>query len=458
MEQHTGNSGPPPGCPAHENLKLYGPAFGANPDSHYNYLRAMGPIATVDIADGVEVRLVTAYTTALEVLKNSNLFIRDSRTWRALQEGRVDPNSPALPMMAWRPNALFADGAAHARLRPAVTDSLKLVDEQLLGRQAEQVADYLISQFSSPLKQVDLVQEYTSPLPLLVFGSLFGCPPELGDRIIAGITGIFTGVPDADVMLGTALFELVALKRRQPGDDVTSRLLAHQAGLTDEEACNQLVTMLSGGTAPLTAAISTGIALMLGDEKYATGNYSARDAVQEVLWNYAPLANYAAHYPVADVKVGNQVLYAHDPVLISFAGANTDPSARNEVNSESHLAFGAGPHACPAKDPAWVIAVKAIETLMKRLPDLELRCDFHALTWNQDPWTRSLVSLPVRYTTPAPIPRRSPAAAPMAAAEPAAPAAAPEPLHATASSAGSPQAPRRKKGMFSRLVDWINGQ
>lgn len=457
MQQHTGTEGPPPGCPAHDLVKLYGPAFGSDPEAHYAYLRSLGPTAPVEVADGVEVSLVTSYQAALAILKDPNTFVCDPRNWRALKEGRIPADSPALPMMGYRPNALFSDGAAHARLRQAATDSLNTIDVHRLARQTQLTAEYLVSQFNGPLGQAELVQEFCGPLPLLIFGNLFGCPPELGDRIIVGITGIFNGTPGADQLLGAALLELIALKRREPGDDVTTCLLKHQAGLTDEETMHQLVMLLSGGTAPLSAAISTGIALMLGDDKYATG-LPVQDAVNEVLWNYAPMANYAPHYPVRDVEVGGRVLRANDPILISFAAANTDPTERRELGGQSHLAFSAGPHACPAKDPALVIAVTAIETLLNRLPDVEMRCGFGDLAWNQAPWTRALVTLPVRFTAPAPIPRRMPA--PEASA-PARPAAAPTPVPDAPvyqPAEGMAEGGRRRKGLFSRLVDWINGE
>jgi cytochrome P450 len=82
-------------------------------------------------------------------------------------------------MMGYRPNALFSDGAAHARLRQAVTDSMAAVNELQLVRQPRQSADHLISQFSSePRGQAELMGDYAQPLPLLVFSDLFGCPPE----------------------------------------------------------------------------------------------------------------------------------------------------------------------------------------------------------------------------------------------------------------------------------------
>lgn len=458
MQQPFETTGAPAGCPAHGNVPLYGADFGSDPERTYDQLRAMGHSAPVDIAPEVQVELVTSYDASLYILQNPTVFVRDSRRWNALNEGRVPQDSPALPMMGYRPNALFSDGAAHARLRQAVTDSLATVDQGRLVRLTQQSADYLISRFSTEtLGQAELMAAYAQPLPLLVFGELFGCPPELGDRVIVGITGIFQGTPGADEILGGALAELIALKRRQPGEDLTTRLMVHSARLSDEEVLHQLVTLLSGGTAPLTASIGTSAALYLSDD-WPSG-MPVEDAVVKTLWNYAPIANYAAHYPTQDVEVGGRTLQAGDPVLISFAAANTDPKLtehREQLSSKAHLAFGAGPHACPAKDPAFMIAATAVESLLNRLPDVEMRVPFKELAWVASPWSRSLVTVPIRYSPrtvpPAATPRP---AAPSSGQAALSPSAVPQP-----SSAGraAHAAPRPKGGLFSRFRAWVNGE
>jgi cytochrome P450 len=292
---------------------------------------------------------------------------------------------------------------------------------------------------------------YAQPLPLLVFSDLFGCPPELGDRVIVGISGIFQGTPGADEVLGTALAELIALKHRQPGTDLTTRLMQHHAQLTDEEVLHQLVTLLSGGTAPLTAAIGTATALYLSED-WAEG-LSVEDAVAQTLWKYPPIANYAAHYPTHDVEVDGRTLRAGDPVLISFAAANNDPQLavhREQLSSKAHLAFGAGPHACPAKDPAVMIVISAVEALLNRLHDVETRIAFKSLAWSEGPWSRSLVTVPIRFTPPL-----APAAAPAApkATETVRPVASP-----TAPTASRPAHAAPAKGLFSRFLAWTRGE
>lgn len=453
-QQHSEAAAIPAGCPAHGKVQLFGPDFGSDPERVYDHLRSLGPSAPVDIAPGVEVELVTSYDAALYILQNPSLFVRDSRRWNALNEGRVPADSPALPMMGYRPNALFSDGAAHARLRQAVTDSLATVDQTRVVRLTQQTADYLISRFGNdPAGQVDLMSAYAQPLPLLVFGDLFGCPPEIGDRVVAGITGIFQGTPGADENLAAALAELIELKRRTPGEDLTTRLMVHSARLSDEEVLHQLVTLLSGGTNPLSAAIGTSTALYLGED-WPTG-LPVEDAVAQTLWNYAPIANYAGHYPTQDVELGERTLRAGDPVLISFAAANRDPKLtehREQLSAKAHLAFGAGPHACPAKDPAFAITATAVESLLNRLPDVELSVPFKELSWVPAPWSRILVALPLRFT-----PRAVPAAQPRPAARPAdssRPAPAVPPPAARPSTDNS----TAKGGLFSRFRAWMRGE
>lgn len=241
---------PPPGCPVHKNSQalptpLYTSTFTADPGSVYESLRNFGPAAPVELAPGVNTSLVTDYAAALHVLQNPDTFRRDSRRWRALNEGRVPMDSPILPMLAYMPGPLFADGAQHLRLRQAMTDSLARIDTHRLTRSVGTYAEYLISQFSGR-GTVDLVSEYAQLLPLLVFNELFGCPGELGDRVVYGISGMFDGV-DAEnakgILIG-ALAELVQLKHAKPGDDITSWLMEHPADLSDEEMIPQLIQLI----------------------------------------------------------------------------------------------------------------------------------------------------------------------------------------------------------------------
>ncbi len=173
------------------------------------------------------------------------------------------------------------------------------------------------------------------------------------------------------------------------------------------------------------------------------------EAMDHVLWNQTPIANYATHYPVRDVDLGGHVAEADTPVVISFAGANADPAlaeARRAHSKGAHLAWGAGPHACPAKDPAQVIASTAVERLLNALPDLTLAVAEKELEWRPGPFHRALVSLPVTFS---PTPATRTAAALRERAD-AAPGVLPGPA---APSEPSRQASTRRKGFWSSFLD-----
>ncbi len=196
MDAHDNAPAPPPGCPAHGSggrVPLHGPEFAADPQGYYAFLRHYGPAAPVELAPGVEATLVTDYAAALQLLQDPASFRKDARRWRAFAEGKVGPDSPVAPLLAYRPNCMFADGADHLRLRQAVTDSMARVDTRRLTRSTEQISAYLIAQFGSR-GSADLLGDYAKQLPLFVFNELFGCPAGIGDRVLFGISGMFDGV------------------------------------------------------------------------------------------------------------------------------------------------------------------------------------------------------------------------------------------------------------------------
>ncbi|MFI2436105.1 cytochrome P450 [Streptomyces sp. NPDC018693] len=437
---------PPPGCPAHHTgarVPLYGPEFAADPQAYYAYLRHYGATAPVELAPGVEATLVTDYGAALQLLQDSASFRKDARRWRALNEGKVAPDSPVAPVLAYRPNAMFSDGAEHLRLRQAIADSMAKVDGRRVSQSTERVSDFLISQFSAR-GSVDLLNDYAKQLPLFVFNELFGCPADIGDRVVFGITNMFDGV-NAEKAMGVlfqAAGELVALKRSRPGEDVTTWLMQHQARLTDEEMVHQLALLMVGGNEPLRNLIGNTLHRLLTHDAYANQGGLIDEAIDDTLWENPPMANLAPHYPVADMEFAGQHLQAGDLVLVSFAAANTGPAlsaARQAGSNRAHLAWSAGPHACPSKEPARQITVTAIENLLNRLPDVELAVPSDSLTWRPGPFNRGLVTLPARFTPVEAVRRTAPQVRTEAPAQ-----------HESASGRKTERA-----GMWSQFLNWL---
>jgi cytochrome P450 len=379
---------------------MYGEEFAADPRAVYDEMRRHGTVAPVELAPGVNATLVLGYDAALEVLRDPGTFPKNPSRW----EKTVPADCPVLPMMGYRPNALFTDGEYHSRLRSPINDALARVDTIALREYVERGADRLLDGFAGA-GEADLVGQYARVLPLLVFNEMFGCPPEIGDRLVFGMSGIFEveHAEEANAVLTQGVFELVRLKREKPGADVASWMLAHPVRLTDEEMAHELVVLMGAGTEPQQNLIANGLRLLLSDDRFAGdlsgGNLPVEDALDEILWTDPPMANYGSTYPTRDVDFAGTRLPADQPVLVSFAAANNDPArgTRGRAGNRAHLAWSAGAHTCPAKNHARLIASVAIERLLDRLPDLELTVPVEELTWRPGPFHRALAALPVRF-------------------------------------------------------------
>lgn len=387
-------------------LALHGPDFAADPDGHYRQLRTLGPIAPVEIAPGIDALLVTDYQAALDLLRDTHTFTKDPRAWQAT----VPPDSPVLPMLGYRPTALFSDGKTHARYREAITDSLGLLEPHILQRQVREAAEALIERFAGS-GRADLIAQYARQLPLRIFNTWFGVADEDSDRLVTGIAGMVNSAQNAAAAyadLVAVVTRLVADRRSRPRRDLTSYFLAHPAQLDNDETVRQITLTMSAGHEPTTNLIGNALLHMLTDPRYAGSVYggamTAHEAINEVLWQDPPVANFAAHYPRYDTTFYGVGLREGQLLLVSYAAANAQtappPAAPGSVRSgeAAHLAWAAGPHACPARQPALLIAITAIEQLTSRLCDLELTVAAPDLLWRPGPFHRALAHLPVRFT------------------------------------------------------------
>ena len=130
---------PPPGCPAHaggRSVPLYGPEFAAAPSAFYTSYASTGP--PLRSSSRPAWRPHWSPTTPRRSKScRTRIPSRGTRAAGARStRGEVPPDSPVLPMLAYRPNTMFSDGAEHLRLRQAVTDSLARVDMHRMGRQS----------------------------------------------------------------------------------------------------------------------------------------------------------------------------------------------------------------------------------------------------------------------------------------------------------------------------------
>ncbi|WP_329027530.1 cytochrome P450 [Streptomyces sp. NBC_00690] len=410
-------SGPPRGrsrllgrCPA---VALYGPELdGDSLPALYEQLRRVhGPVAPVMIAPGVSAWLVIGHREVLRLTREEQDFSHDPRHWTLLREGRVPPDSPLLPIVGWRPALLYTDGQQHRRMRTAVSDALAAIDGHALRRTVRASAEALIVSFADR-READLVPHYARRLSLQVLTGLLGLDDRNGQLLAQAIMGVIVTNADsinASGRMDSILRELIKEKRRRPTGDLTSALLNHPANLTEDEVLHNLVVMFVAGHQTTVNWITTTLRVLICDPGFRSsvsiGHLSVDDALDLVLWRYPPTQNVPARYATRDLELGGRHIRAGDMLVLGLAGANQDPEVLPEggtpvVGNRSHLSFGAGPHMCPAQDPARLITRTAVDTIQHRLPELELAVPESELAWVRSPWSKGLAALPVRFAKP----------------------------------------------------------
>lgn len=386
-------------------IPLYGPEFAADPHAVYARLRQYGPVAPVEVAPGVSAHLVTGYQAALDLLRDPDTWSKDPRVW----EETIDPDSPLRGMLKWRPNALFNDGEAHERYRRVITDSFSLIEPHKLRQQTVEAADSLLRDFAEA-GEADLVTQYARPLPLVLFNTLFGMPDHDSDRLVAALAALMESVESEGAKeFEGYVMDLVTSKLAERGNDMGSWIIDHPAGFSTEEVIHAVVITIGAGQEPTTNLISNALSRMLSNPDYYStlsgGALTPRDALHDVLRNEPPMANYSAHYPRHNVRFHGTWIHANQLVLVSYAAANTGPDGlpssqdgSSRTDGGAHLAWSAGPHACPVKQPAMLIATTAIERLATQLCDLELTVPREQLKWRPGPFHRALAHLPASFT------------------------------------------------------------
>ncbi|WP_067873759.1 cytochrome P450 [Nocardia vermiculata] len=389
-----------PEPPTGERISLDSPEFAADPHGVYAQMRSRGRLIPIELDPQVPATLVIGYREAVQILNDEHHFPADPRRW----EQHIAPDCPMVPMLGYRQNALRTAGPEHERYRRTITAALDTVDLHQVHSAVARAADTLINAFCES-GNADLRMDYAFPLTFRVLSELMGFPADAAAQAYEGMAAMLEGQnPEAGQQrFIEALLAVVEQKRTEPGTDLTSRLLGHPDALDPMELVNQAALLFSAGTEPTCNLILNALLLMMTDDQYGgevlSGAISTRDAIDEVLFADPPLANFCMSYPRQPQLVRDVWLPADQPVVISLAACNNDPAVTggDRHGNRSHLAWGAGPHSCPAQSLASTIARQAVDLLLDALPDITPGIAVQQLRWRPGPFHRALAALPVVF-------------------------------------------------------------
>jgi cytochrome P450 len=207
------------------------------------------------------------------------------------------------------------------------------------------------------------------------------------------------------------LRDLFARKREVPGDDLISQLLHVEVEgdrLTEDEVLAMVFILFVAGHITTVNLIANGVyALLTHPEQAAqlrTDPGLVANAVEESLRYYGPAETTTARFAREEVELGGQVIAKGDPLLVVLAAADRDPArfadpqafdiTRDDANR--HIAFGKGVHACLGAPLARLEGQVALETLIRRYPNLRLAVPQDEISWSPS-FLRSLTGLPLLF-------------------------------------------------------------
>ena len=322
---------------------------------------------------------------------------------------------------------IVMDDPRHARQRGIVSRSFGPRQLQHLLDSVQNIADEVIDGFCEQ-GEVDLVQAFSQPFPLLVICDMMGIPRSQFDTVLR-CTNVILGAGDPDsfdpgIDFPTALlgagFELTALlnelaedRRANPKDDLTTALVTADPGedmLAPEELAPFFILLAVAGNDTTRNAVSHGVNFLSENPEQRSIWQADPDAVTstaiEEIVRFASPVTYMRRTATATASVGEHEFAEGEKVVMLYGNANRDPRAfdapetfdvRRDPNN--HVGFGGpGPHFCLGAHLARRELSVAFRTLFDRLPDMEVSGEAVPLNAIAMPLVSGLKSLPVTFT------------------------------------------------------------
>ncbi|MDP2772285.1 MAG: cytochrome P450 [Nocardioides sp.] len=339
----------------------------------------------------------------------------DTRTWSSAGGLSVEYGELERIGLADNPPLVMQDPPGH-------TDFRRLVSRGFTPRQVATVEPAVRAFVRERLGRLvaagegDIVAELFKPLPSMVVAFYLGVPDDDRDRFDAWTDAIVTagssgaglhGVDAVAEMLGY-FSELIERRRREPGDDTVSHLVAAGVGDDDRGLLSILAyvfTMVTGGNDTTTGMLGGAVQLLherpdqraiLVDDPATIGG-----AVDELLRLTSPVQG-LARTATRDVELHGVTVPAGRKALLLYAAANRDPRRygpdADELdvrrNPTQILTFSQGSHFCLGANAARMQARVALEELLAGCPEFVV--DLAGVTWAPGPYVRRPTSVPFR--------------------------------------------------------------
>ena len=331
---------------------------------------------------------------------------------------------------------LFLDPPDHTRLRALASAAFTPRRVERLRSHIQEIMDALLDRVVSK-GRMDLIADFASPAPAIVTAEMLGVPVEDHQQLkewstdFAEMLGNFQHNPDRFPRVLRSVESLcsyfrTAMKeqRLHPRDGLVSAMMEAKvdgAELTEEEIIANLIVTMVGGQETTTNLIGNGVLTLLRHpaemERLRSDSSLIPSAVEELL-RYESPSQHTARLAPDDVELGGKQIGKRQAVIAVMGAANRDPDRFPDPDrldlgrgDNRHLAFGWAAHFCFGAALARMEGQIAFETLLRRLPNLELD-PAASLEWRHNLGLRGLTALPVSFRKTAPALSKHPEIAP----------------------------------------------
>lgn len=390
-----------------ESLKstLFTKEFTKNPYPTYAKLREEEPISYVLLPDGQYAWIITRYEDALDALKNQK-FIKD---FTKLDNG--DGHGSVFSQ-----NMLFADMPDHKRLRGLVSKAF--TPQMIAGMRGriQEITNELLDEITGK-ENIDLIDEFAFPLPIIVICEMLGIPTEDRDKfrlwsnsMIEGSNGEYAQDIQQNMNdFVTYLGKRFATVRENPGEDLISKLIiSEEQGdqLTEQELYGVVSLLIIAGHETTVNFIGNSVmALLEHPEQFELLKREPeliKTAIEETLRYNDPVEFSTSRWAGEDLEFKGKEISKGDLVIVILNSANHDPNqfADPEIlditrEKSKHLAFGKGIHACLGAPLARLEGEIAITSFFERYPDVKLNANKNDLEWRSGMIVRGVKELPL---------------------------------------------------------------
>ena len=392
------------------------PEFIRNPYPYYERLRRLDPM---------HVNAHGAFVASRHA--EASLVLRDKRFGKDYVDRTIRRYGPKImeepvfrSMSHWM---LQQDPPDHPRLRGLVVKAFTARRVEDMRPRIQQIVDETLDRII-PQGRMDLIDDFAFRLPVTIICDMLGIPEEQREAFYTGSRDggrLLDPVPlsaeeikkgnAGNVMAAMYFHQLFELRRRQPGDDLTTQLVqAEEDGqkLTNEELTANIILLFGAGHETTVNLIGNGLlALYRNPDQLALLKANPgliTNAIEEFL-RYDSSVQLTGRVALEDIEdLGGKRIPKGESVLCLLGSANHDeavyPDHPEKLDIQrpnvKPLSFGGGIHFCLGAQLARIEAEIAISTLLRRIPDLRLD-DAENPEWRPTFVLRGLKRLPASW-------------------------------------------------------------